>query len=225
MNFFIFSASLKICKLNDPNRDECIKQSMQKFMPWNHKKIENIDLPSFDPFTYDSISFNYDAHQLYNNFLRGTYTVRNVKTYGMSRGKVRSVKSDFSNDQMVIQANVFFPKVFLTGTYLTNMTFNSFKIDSKGKYNVTMKDVTCKWNIKGKQENIDGEAYMKIYQFDIFPEPNDLKAAISGLFPNEILSKLQIIYESDISLPHSLITLSLQTKFPTIFLTKIGASF
>lgn len=181
------ASSLKICKLNDPNRDECIKDSIQTFLPALREKLGNVNLPPLDPFMYDTVTFNYKN----SNLLSGGFTVKNVKTYGMSRGKVNNVKSDFSNDEMTIQADLFFPKLFSTGNYKSNMTFNAFRIQSKGQYNITMREVNAKWNIKGKLESVGGEDFMKIQQFDIVPEANDMKISISGLFPDENLSELK----------------------------------
>lgn len=178
---------LKVCRLNQSDRDECIKNSIQEFLPSLRQKIPNFDFPPVDPFSYESVTFNV------NNFnqITGSSTLRNVKTYGMSRAKVRSVKSDFTNG-MTIHAEVFFPKVFATGTYTSNITFNNFNIQSKGQYNVTMRDVTGKWSIKGKLETVNGEDYMKVYQFNILPEAKDMKISVSGIFPDENLSKLHL---------------------------------
>jgi Haemolymph juvenile hormone binding protein (JHBP) len=90
---------------------------------------------------------------------------------------------------MTIKADLFFPKIFATGSYKSNMTFNAFRLHSKGQYNVTMKDVTGRWNIKGKLEKVDGEDYMKVYKFDLDPEANDMKFSVSGLFTDENLSE------------------------------------
>lgn len=180
---------LHICKLNDPKRDECIRESIQTLLPELRKGHDNIDLPPIDPFVYDSVSFNYKNSQL----LTGQFTLKNVKTFGMSRGKVQSVKSDFTDDEMTIHADVFIPKIFSTGNYKSNMTFNAFKMEAKGQYNVTMKQVTAKWNIKGKLVSIDGEDYMNIYHFDITPEANDMKISVSGIFPDENLSECNLI--------------------------------
>lgn len=35
-SFSFTASSLKICKLNDPKRDECIKDSIQTFLPELH---------------------------------------------------------------------------------------------------------------------------------------------------------------------------------------------
>lgn len=52
-----------------------------------------------------------------------------------------------------------------------------------------MYDVTNKWTIKGKLQNINGEDYMVITTFDVLPELRDMKISATGLFPNEELSK------------------------------------
>lgn len=152
------------------------------------QKPENIDFPPVDPFTYESLSFNYKN----SNLLSGGFSLKDVKTYGMSKCTVNSVKSEFTSDEMTIQADIFFPKIFSTGDYKSNMTFNAFRLHSKGQYNITMRDVTGKWNIKGKIEKVDGEDYMKVYKFDLDPEANSMKLSISGLFPDENLSKFKI---------------------------------
>lgn len=148
-----------------------------------------MELPSIDPFTYDSVTFSYKDSDL----LVGSFNLKNVKTYGMSRGKVESVKSEFTDDEMTIKADLFFPKLFSTGTYKSNMTLSLFKLNSKGQYNITMKEIKAKWNIKGKLEKKeDGELYMNIYKFDILPEANDMQISVSGLFADEVLSELLI---------------------------------
>lgn len=96
------ASSLKICKLNDSDRDTCIKESIQGFLPALRQKTEKFNLPSIDPFTYESVTFNYKN----SNLINGGFTLKNVKTYGISRGKVRNVKSDFPEDEMTIQAEV-----------------------------------------------------------------------------------------------------------------------
>lgn len=141
-----------------------------------------------DPFLYDSLTFSYKNS---GSFV-GSFNLRSVKTFGISRGKVQSVKSDFTGGVMKIQAEVFFPKLFSTGNYKSNITLNSLKLDSKGQYNLTMKDVKTKLRIKGKLvKEDDGEFYMRVSRFDIIPEPNDIHISVSGLFPDENLSKLK----------------------------------
>lgn len=146
------------------------------------QKHESLNFPALDPFTYDSVTFNYKRSDLFG----GTFTVRDVKTYGMSRGKLLRLKSNITDDTMSITAEVQFPKLFSTGDYTADMALNAFKLESKGQYNVTMKDVVAKWNIKGK---VNGEGYMNIHKFDIVPDAKEMKLSVSGLFPDPALSK------------------------------------
>lgn len=120
--------------------------------------------------------------------MTGTFVVKDVKTYGMSRAKILKVKSNFPKDEMNIQAELIFPKLFSTGYYTSDMTLSAFQLNSKGQYNVTMKNVKVKWTIKGKLQKIDGEDYMKVYSFDVIPDAEDMKLSVSGLFPDESLS-------------------------------------
>ena len=55
--------------------------------------------------------------------------------------------------------------------------------------NVSFVDVDSKWTIEGKLKNIDGEDFMVINKFDSLPEAKEMKISMSGLFPDEELSK------------------------------------
>lgn len=178
---------MKICKFNDPKRDECIRDSIQSFLPSLRGQVQNIDLPSVDPFSYDSMTFDYKN----SNLLSGSFTVKDVQTFGMSRLTVKKVVSNFTENEMQIVADIYVPKIFSTGDYTSNMTFNLFQLRSKGKYNVTMKDVSGRWNIKGRLEKIDGEDYMKVYKFDLDPDAKSMKFSISGLFDDDTLSEFE----------------------------------
>lgn len=61
-------------------------------------------------------------------------------------------------------------------------------IISKGQFNVSLFDVTAKWTLKGKLQNINGEDYMIINTFDVLPEARDMKISATGIFPSEELS-------------------------------------
>jgi len=182
----ITAPALQICKLNDPERDQCIKESIQRLLPSLTQNSASFGLPILDPFTYDSVNFDFTN----TNFLLGNFALRKVKTFGLTRGKVGNVKSDFVDDQMAIQADLFFPKLLATGQYRANITaFTTLAFASKGQFNITLREVNAKWNIKGKLEDRDGEDYMQIYQFDIAPTASDMKISVSGLFRDENLNK------------------------------------
>lgn len=152
------------------------------------KDSASYGLPVLDPFSYDAITFDFNNP----NFLLGKFNLKKCKAFGLARGKVGNVKSDFVDGEMAIQADLFFPKLLATGRYRTNVTaFNSLAFESKGEFNITIREVNAKWNIKGKLEDRDGEAYMKVYLFDVVPTANDMQISVSGLFRDENLSKFR----------------------------------
>ena len=157
---------------------------MQTFIPSLRKKSDIFDLPPMDPFLYESITFNYTN----SNFMAGTFTIKDVKSFGMTRSKVLRVKSDFKNDEMNIKAEVLVPKLFSTGFYTSNVTLSAFELNSKGQYNVTLKNVKIRMNLKAKLEKVNGEGYMKVYRFDATPDAEEMRLSVSGLFADETLS-------------------------------------
>jgi len=182
--FSSIASSLKVCRYQDPSRDECIRDSIESFLSALHQKPDSINFPSVEPFEYDTVTLKYNNP----NFVQGWFTIRDQKSYGISRAKVINVKSEFSDEEMKLQAVVNFPKLFTTGNYKSNITLGVFKIESKGQFNVSMYDVTAKWTIEGKLEEIEGEKFMNIYKFDVLPEAKNMKISASGLFPDQELS-------------------------------------
>jgi hypothetical protein len=170
--------------LPNDERNECVRKSIEKFMTTPHQNTDDFEFPSFDPFTLASATFKYKNTGLYG----GTFTVKNIKTYGFSQAKVLRVKTNFTDSSFQLLAEFNFPKVHQTGSYRSNFTLNVFHIQSQGQYNATLKDVNTKWYIKGKVEEVGGKRYMKIYRFDAIPDAKDVKFSVSGLFPDPELS-------------------------------------
>lgn len=104
---------------------------MEHFLSALHEKPETIDFPQVEPFTYDSVTFTYNNP----NFVQGSNTIKNPRTYGISKVKVLKVKSEFKNDEMNLVVSNHFPKLFSTGNYKSNMTLGIFKIEAKGERN------------------------------------------------------------------------------------------
>lgn len=121
------ASSLKICHINDSHRDECIRSSMENFLSALHEKPDSIDFPQVEPFLYNTVTFKYN-----NPALKGQYTIKNQRTYGISKVKVLNVKSTFTDNEMKLVVSNHFPKIFSSGNYRSNMTLGHFKIEAKG---------------------------------------------------------------------------------------------
>jgi Haemolymph juvenile hormone binding protein (JHBP) len=179
----LFSASSLIpCRFKNPKLDTCIKDTINTFLPSMRQKLPNIDLPSLEPIVYQSIGFTYKS--------LGTFQVKNFKGFGISRAKVQNVLTEFKDDQVLYNSDFFVPKIHLTGNYKASVMINNFKMNPKGQFNITLKNVSGKLQVQAKTDNVDGDDFLKIYKFDILPAVSSMKFSISGLFSDANLSKL-----------------------------------
>ena len=176
-----------MCHFNDNKRDECIKSSIENFIPSLRENHENWNFVTVEPFKSDVLQITYRN----TNQFAGHFNLRNVKFFDLSRFKVLTVKSNFTDDQMLICCEFFFPKIFLTSSYKSNVTLNQLAIQSKGIFNLTMKHVSAKFIIKGKLKKIDGEDFMEVYKFQMDPVPKGMKFSVTGIFPDETLSEYE----------------------------------
>lgn len=140
--------------------------------------------PALDPFIGDNIKTEYKTDDIY-----GSVFIKQPKMYGISRAQVREVHSEVTEDEMDLEVNLLFPRVFMEGNYKGEGRFNGIHINSKGYYNVTMRNVDITWKIAGALEENNGEQYMRIKSFNMAPKIGDLKVYASGLMPDPALSK------------------------------------
>jgi hypothetical protein len=151
-------------------------------IPSLRRKIDSVDLPSLEPITYKAINFTYKEI--------GKFDVKGFKGYGLSRAKVQNVKTVFKdNNEIVYTSDFFVPKILLTGAYKGFVSFNSFQLNPKGQFNITLKGVSGKLNVKVMTKSIDGDDYLQLYTFDITPNVKEMKFAITGMFADENLSE------------------------------------
>lgn len=146
---------------------------------------DKLGFVKIEPFVSERLNMTYKGAASFF----GSFYMKNVKFYGTSRLKVQRLKSNFGKDEMSIRAEFFFPKLLMSAVYKSNITMNRLVIPSKGQFNMTMKNVLAKVLIKGKIESIDGENYMRIYKFDMDPEPTEMVFSVTGIFPDPNLSK------------------------------------
>lgn len=82
---------------------------------------------------------------------------------------------------MRLEIDGFVVKLVNTAKYslslLTMILYFNYK--SQGTYKATLRDVNFKAIIKERLETKNGEGHMKVYQFDIDPDPNDLEIHVS----------------------------------------------
>lgn len=178
------AAPIKSCYLNDPARDQCIKEMIQAFMSSKRKETPNFDFPIIDPFETDFVMFNFKNADVGYEYVAN---VTNVKNYGLSRTKIRSIRLSLKDGRMKLEVEAFLPKIVNIANYSLTLTtpIRLLNLQSQGKYKMIFRDVNVKVTVKGKLEKFNGEDHMKVYRLDIDPDVNDMELHAS----DEIISK------------------------------------
>ncbi|CAO1325938.1 unnamed protein product [Diamesa serratosioi] len=181
-------SSLKVCSLNDPIRNDCIRDAIQTLMPSLINPITSIGFPSVDPLNYKFGHFEYRQ----SASIRGNLDLKQVNTHGISAAKIHKVKSAFKGSEMLLEIDVSFPRIFIDGLFKGEFSLGETKFKSKGDFNLTMKDVATTWNMKGNLTNINGEYFMKINSFNMSPTVGQMKIAANGLVEDKKLNQLAV---------------------------------
>ena len=170
------------CSRSDPNRNESVRSSIEKFFIGLEKNPTYYSDLRFEPLEYGPIAFGYD----YENFLKGSMKFNNCKCYGLQDAKVLKTKTYFSDKEIKMHALLKHPKLYVTGEYEASGELQPIKYANSGTFNVTILDVTAKWTVKGTVENRNGEDFLNIDYFDINPDAKGMKFAATGTRPNDL---------------------------------------
>lgn len=187
------AANLKICNINLPRADynECIRDAIEFFITSPHDNKTSVNIPIFDPFTVNSVSLNLNFNL--QQFRGGELRVKNLKNHGFSKLKVSKVKANFTDETLDLLAKFVLPKIHLSALYKTSFSLSGAKVDAKGQFNTTAKEVMIKASLKGKVKEVDGENYMHVDKFkiDIY-DIKDMRISVNGLFREPELSEFNM---------------------------------
>lgn len=103
---FISDYFIEKCYRDDPELDECLKYSGNKFASYLHEGIPEIDLENVEPVIIDEISISLGDNE---DAYRATFS--NIEAYGVSNISVAQVRSDIDTYQFQITYKIPFIKV------------------------------------------------------------------------------------------------------------------
>jgi len=172
------------CQIDTTSRDECIKSSIQNILP---KLQDGTIIQSIDPYTINERTFEYKRGEL--------YTKLNLKTgnvHGISKTEIKDVRTKIDDNGLYAEIDVFVPRILAEGLYKSNGKFNSFKINAKGSYDITIIDTAATLKIKGVFVTKNGQQYLRIVNFDITPVIGDFKVNITGISPDPEINRLHL---------------------------------
>lgn len=97
--------------------------------------MDYLNIPPLDPYTLNGTTFEYKRGEIF-----ATFTLKTVTFRGMSKAQIKDVRTKITDDGMYTEIDVFIPRVYAEGLYKANGKFNSYKINSKGTFNMTFSE-------------------------------------------------------------------------------------
>jgi len=132
------------CQIDSPSRDECIKEAIQDMLPKLKKGMNYLNIPPLDPYTVNGTTFEYKRGEIY-----ALLTVKTATFHGMSKAEIKDVRTKITEDGMYTEIDVFMPRIYAEGLYKASGRFNTYKINSKGTFNITFIDTATTHKMKG----------------------------------------------------------------------------
>ncbi|GAB0089397.1 hypothetical protein DMENIID0001_039290 [Sergentomyia squamirostris] len=173
-----------VCKRDDPKRNECIKNILQKIIPVMKDGVPKLNISSIDPLPLIHSKFLYRA----SSTLLASLTVVRGNAYGFSESQIRRVRSQITDDEWKFNVDVAIPRLHMDGEYSGQGKFNELNLGSSGYFNLTLNRIQTTWKIRAKAEERDGEMYMRVFKFEMIPNVKSVRTFIENLVPDPTLN-------------------------------------
>uniref|UniRef100_A0A1B0FV24 Putative hemolymph juvenile hormone binding protein n=1 Tax=Lutzomyia longipalpis TaxID=7200 RepID=A0A1B0FV24_LUTLO len=173
-----------VCKREDPKRNDCFKNVIQKIIPALKDGVPKLNITSIDPLPLLHAKFLYRA----SSTLLASLTVVRGFAYGFSESQIRRVRSQITDDEWKFNVDVTIPRLHMDGEYMGQGKFNELNLGSQGYFNLTLNRVQTTWKIRAKAEERDGETYMRVFKFEMIPNVKSVRTFIENLVPDPTLN-------------------------------------
>lgn len=184
---YVLPSGIPTCSADEANLNECLKDVFQQMIPKLHHGNKELNIPPIDPFALQNTKYDYS-----NGVLNGRVALKDVKVYGISRSIVKDVRFTLNEDGTHMETDVSAPRLFVEGNYKADMKINDVRMNPKGYFNVTMTGVSFTQTMNGKFETRDGKRYLRVVDFDMDVDIDDMKIYANGLFPDPTLNAIVV---------------------------------
>ncbi|XP_043501877.1 uncharacterized protein LOC122523950 [Polistes fuscatus] len=145
---FKLPAEIKTCKRDADDFSSCLRLACQESWPIFVKGIPELDMPPMDPF-YDE----YGEFEFGSNELHGKIITKDLYFYGFKNFKFLAVRPEYTGDRFKLEIDLTMPKGLAEANFIVNANLISFKLNGKGRFNVSAEDIKVTWFISGPVKN------------------------------------------------------------------------
>lgn len=148
----------KICNRNDPQLNNCVKETIEQLRSQLKSGIPQLKMSSLDPMFIPKISIFQVSGPV---SIDSTFT--NLYITGIANIDIKQVTADLDNYRLDLQVAI--PYLYTAADYTLNGRILVLPISGSGDSWNNYTDVTATGSLIGHKESRDGKEYMKLDQF------------------------------------------------------------
>ncbi|KAL7012574.1 hypothetical protein ACKWTF_014936 [Chironomus riparius] len=170
-------SSVQVCSRNDPNIDQCIKNSVNKLKPYlaTGDLGDGFIVPALEPFLYEGFSINPAA-----NFL---VKVNNASVIGASNFVIEKLR--FNYNKIALDMIALFPNLTMLGIYDMKAKVAILDITGRGDLKASIVNTKMKMKITGTRYEKNGQTYVKYDKVTLKFQVGKTKVYLTNLFNGE----------------------------------------
>ncbi|XP_034239346.1 circadian clock-controlled protein-like [Thrips palmi] len=171
---------IKVCKRNNPNLNDCIRDSIENLRPQLKAGIPELDVPAMEPLHLREINVT----PVQNSRLpRFKALGHNVDARGVSDFKIHKIETDLATN--TFRASIEIPAIRFTGEYEVNVNVLALPIKTRGPMTGNTTDVYGEATMVGRIEERNGQRFIKFDKLDLDVALSNYQIYLGNLFGND----------------------------------------
>ncbi|KAK3912544.1 Putative beta-carotene-binding protein [Frankliniella fusca] len=171
---------IKVCKRNDPNLIDCIKDSIENLRPKLKTGIPELEVPGLEPLHLREINVTPVQNARLPRFKALGH---NVDARGVSDFKIHKIEADL--DSNTFRASIEIPVIKFNGEYEVNVNVLALPIKTRGPMTGNTTDVYGEATLQGHIETRNGQRYIKFDKMDVDVALSNYHIYLGNLFGND----------------------------------------
>ncbi|KAL6428596.1 hypothetical protein ACFW04_007905 [Cataglyphis niger] len=168
---------LKICHRNDPNLNECVKQSVNSLRPYLKTGIPALQIPPCEPLRVPQIEISQAVGPI---SITSTYT--DIEVQGGTNFTLKSVKIDIDKDR--VRLKLYLPRLEMIAHYNMNGRIMLLPITGNGLARGNFTDIEVIATVQGEryQSQKTGEIHYRVVDFYVDFDVGNANIYLDNLF-------------------------------------------
>ncbi|XP_050456597.1 protein takeout-like [Cataglyphis hispanica] len=168
---------LKICHRNDPNLNECVKQSVNSLRPYLKTGIPALQIPPCEPLRVPQIEISQAVGPI---SITSTYT--DIEVQGGTNFTLKSVKIDIDKDR--VRLKLYLPRLEMIARYNMNGRIMLLPITGNGLARGNFTDIEVIATVQGEryQSQKTGEIHYRVVDFYVDFDVGNANIYLDNLF-------------------------------------------